>query len=143
MTGERSMISIEHNRGWFDKVSETIKDHPNRSRLLYLFLPPGAPLQFYGYGEASEENACYNLNYINPEIALHEKYKITIFDADAFLIDGISRGACMATAFARATNNQASFFLHDYVGREPWYDWAVSLFPKRNIVDQTLIELKK
>lgn len=143
MTGERRMISIEHNKEWFDKVSEAIKDHPNRDKLLYLYIPPSISLDFYGYGVASEENACYNLNYINPELALYKKNNITIFDANAFLVDGISRGACMATIFSLARNNQASVFLHDYVGREAWYNWAVSLFPIRSLVGKTLIELKR
>lgn len=46
---------------------------------------------------------------------------------DVFLIDGIARGACLATLAARLPRKKpAVIFLHDT--KRDWYVWAMNLF---------------
>lgn len=136
---DKKLISIEHNEGWYDKVNEALNDEPNRENFHYLFIPPKQPLDFYGYGVPKEENPTFNDEYINPETAFED---VAIWDADVYLVDGISRGACLATVFAKAKNRNATVFIHDYAGREDWYRWAVNLYPKVEQVGSTLLKLK-
>ena len=135
---DKKLVSIEHNETWYDKVTEAIADEPNRDSLQYLFIPPNQSLDFYGYGVPKEENPTFNDEYINPETAFPD---VKIFDADVFLVDGISRGACLATVFAMAKNRDATVFIHDYAGREDWYRWATNLYPKIEQVGSTLLKL--
>lgn len=136
---DKKLISIEHNEAWYDKVNEALNDEPNRENFHYLFIPPKQPLDFYGYGIPKEENPTFNDEYINPETAFED---VSIWDADVYLVDGISRGACLATVFAKAKNRNATVFIHDHAGREDWYRWAVNLYPKVEQVGSTLLMLK-
>jgi hypothetical protein len=138
MTENRSMISIEHNEHWYNTVTERVKDHPNRSKLTYLFIPPEKPLDYFGYGIPKEETPTYNREYINPHLSFED---ITFWDADMILVDGISRGACLATTRIWTQTKNPDVFLHDYVGREQWYDWALDFYKNKNIVGSTLVKL--
>lgn len=133
-----TLVSIEHNADWHTRVTEALKDHPKRKSLDYLFIPPELALSFYGYGIPQEENPTFNTEYINPNLAFQD---LDIWDADVYLIDGISRGACLATTHIKAKNRDAAVFIHDYVGREQWYDWAVGLYSVKKIVGSTLVQL--
>lgn len=134
----RQLISIEHNQEWYDKVTKAVENHPNRKNLTYLFIPPEVDLRFYGYGVPNEENPCFNQEYINPELAFDD---VKIWDANIFLIDGISRGACLATVAVKSIFKESKVFIHDYKGREKWYDWATGLYTKKEIVASTLTKL--
>ncbi len=145
---EGTFISIEHNREWYDKVNDAIEksDMPPAAlrNFSYCWRPPsydGNPvdLRFYGYGVPFEENPCFAADYINPESS-----GIHIFDADIFFVDGICRGAVLATIYARSTNPDAVVYVHDYYGpekREPWYNWASGLYKRREKVGSTLARL--
>lgn len=141
-------VSIEHNREWYDKVNDAIEKSILPPKALanfsYLWRPPeylGNPvdLRFYGYGVPFEENPCFAEGYINPE---HSGTKI--FDADIYFVDGICRGAILATIKDKAENLDAAVFIHDYYGmekREPWYSWASSLYSRIEKVGDTLARL--
>lgn len=126
----QKLISIEHNQTWFDKVDQETKDNPKRSQLTQVFIPLDADL--WGYGIPSEENPCFTNNYTNPE----KSHDVSIFDADLILVDGIARGACLATVRSKLSNNKAIVLLHDYSDgkhsssfiRTEWYQWAVNLY---------------
>ena len=45
---EQRLISIEHNLEWYEKVKAALADHPRRSQLTYLFIPPEVNISFYG-----------------------------------------------------------------------------------------------
>lgn len=137
--GQR-LISIEHNEEWYNKVTEALKDHPKRKQLDYLFIPPdGIDLRFWGYGVPNEENPTFLQEYINPEKAFDD---IEIFNADFYLVDGIARAACLANIYGRIKNTKdVPVYIHDYVGREQWYDWAVDLYGDAEVVGKTLLKL--
>lgn len=154
-------ISIEHNDEWFDKVSTAITqqmwDDGVMANFTYCHIPPyyrGSVVNkaFYGYGVPYEENPCFASRYINPELG-----GTKIWDADIYFVDGICRGAILATIRALAEKRarvyiepdgvwqeQATVFIHDYYGpeqREPWYDWASTLYSKVEKVGNTLARL--
>jgi hypothetical protein len=141
----QKLISIEHNREWFDRVSEILREHPKRHQLTYIYVRPRPdqlfqgeePVRFWGYGHPFEENPCYLEEYIDPELAVDG---IDVFNADLFLVDGIARGACLAAIRMKARKD-ANVFLHDYKRREIWYDWAVDLYPRKELVGSTLCKL--
>jgi len=139
LKGNQQLVSIEHNGEWYDKVNRALIDHRNRKNTAYLFVPSEIDIKFYGYGFPSEENPCYNMQYINPETASN---RVSIFDADIYLVDGISRGACLATIFSKARKREnVQVYVHDYVGRQQWYEWACALFPRKELVGRTLCKL--
>ena len=51
------LISIEHNRQWYDKISELIKNHPNIEQHVFLFIPPDGISNPY-YARPEEEMPC-------------------------------------------------------------------------------------
>ena len=141
-------VSIEHNREWYEKVNDSIETIPWAPRILgnftYCWRPPSyqgqhVDLRFYGYGVPYEENPCFMSDYINPE-----ESGIKVFDADVFFVDGVCRGAILATIRAIASNPNAAVFIHDYYGlenREEWYLWASKLYKRIEKVGDTLARL--
>lgn len=153
-------VSIEHNHEWFDKVSEELRtgdyDPKALANFIYAFIPPIVDIRFYGYGVPYEENPCFAKDYINPRI-LDGHQPVDIWDSDIFFVDGICRGAILATIRAKGKkllknyddtagkwNPPATIFIHDYYGmemREPWYNWASSLYGKVERVGNTLARI--
>lgn len=143
-----TFISIEHNDEWFDKVSKELGQGDFSDEALenftYCHLPPNrfgknVDLDFYRYANPFEENPCFARSYINPET---DQFKV--FDADIFFVDGICRGAILATIFAKARNRNAAVFIHDYYGpegRTDWYNWASSLYARTERVGVTMARL--
>lgn len=142
-TGE--LISIEHNEEWFNKVTAELATgkYPEAAlvNFTYCLMEPsykGQPVdkRFYGYGVPYEENPCFAKSYINPNP--------DIWNADIFFVDGICRGAILATLWAKARKPDADIYVHDYYGpeeREGWYDWASSLFTRIEKIGTTLARL--
>lgn len=147
-TGTGKFVSIEHNREWFDKVNNEIEvttmNPITLANFSYCWRPASyenkhVDLRFYGYGVPYEENPCFAASYINPEAS-----GVKVFDADIFFVDGICRGAILATIRALASNPNATVFIHDYYGgenREEWYNWASSLYKRVEKVGDTLARL--
>lgn len=140
-----SFTSIEHNRDWFDKVTEAVRLAPLSAKALgnftYCYRPSMVDIRFHGYGVPFEENPCFSKGYINPE-DWHEG--IHIWDSDIYFVDGICRGAILATILLKASNKNATVFIHDYYGneqREPWYNWASSMYSSVSKVGSTLARL--
>lgn len=134
-------ISIEHNQEWFTKVTtelHALGDASFLQNLVYCFAPPLVDIRFYGYGIPHEENPCFAANYIAPKIE-----GIDIWDSDVFFVDGICRGAVLAT-IAHCATKDAAVFLHDHHGpekREVWYKWATNLYDRVEKVGNTLARL--
>ena len=153
-------VSVEHNHEWFDKVRTELQSEEYDPKCLanfsYVFVPPIVDIRFYGYGVPHEENPCFANDYINPRIMDGGKL-IDIWDSDIFFVDGICRGAILATIRHKCKkpiknyddttgkwNPPASVFIHDYYGlemREPWYNWASSLYSKVERVGNSLARL--
>lgn len=138
---KQTFISIEHDTSWSKKVIDATRNHPNRKRMDYIVTGlPVIQLEVNGghyingdyqdhkkgmMGKFLEENPSYISNYIDPSI-LDSKFK-RVMSADMFLVDGLARGAILATLRVRASK-KSKILLHDYIGRELQYDWAVRLF---------------
>ena len=153
-------VSVEHNHEWFEKVKAELGNGEYDPKCLanfsYAFVPPIVDIRFYGYGVPHEENPCFANDYINPRVMDGDKL-VDIWDSDIFFVDGICRGAILATIRNKSKkpiknyddtkgkwNPPASVFIHDYYGfemREPWYNWASSLYSKVERVGNSLARL--
>ena len=146
------LISIEHNEEWYDKVREEIligDEYPGKccENFTYLFKPPKynehlIDIRFYGYGVPFEENPCFASTYIDPT---SDGLNLDIWNSDIYFVDGICRGAVLATIHAKAKKRDAAVFIHDYYGAEqrvPWYNWASNLYSSVQQVGSTLARLK-
>jgi len=166
-------VSVEHNHEWFDKVGTELKngqyDPECLANFTYAFVPPIVDIRFYGYGVPHEENPCFANAYINPRVMDGDKL-VDIWDSDIFFVDGICRGAILATIRAKSKKPlrnyddrygtlrflkpwlwrletpvpPATVFIHDYYGpemREPWYSWASNLYSKVERVGNSLARL--
>lgn len=128
---KQKLISIEHNENWHMRVTRAVKNHfgdLDTEKFEYFHVPEAYGFE-HGYGNILEEHPLGTAKYINP--------RVDIFDADIFFIDGIARAACLLTVLLKKTNLHATIFIHDYVGREEWYDWATQWFDVE-IVGETL-----
>lgn len=113
------LVSIEHVEDWFNEISEKIKDHPNAERHIFLLIPPEGVRNNH-YAVPEEEMGCGLHEYIAPDSGI-------ISGGDVFLVDGIGRGPT-AAYLSRRIKSGAHVIIHDYTGRENWYDWAVNCF---------------
>ena len=145
------LTSIEHNEQWYNKVREEIvvgDEYPQEihDNFAYLFKPPmfgehRIDINFYGYGVPFEENPCFASTYIDPT---GDVLAPNIWHSDIYFVDGICRGAVLATIHAKAVKRNAAVFIHDYYGYEkrvPWYNWASNLYSDVKQVGSTLARL--
>lgn len=141
-------ISIEHNEEWFTKVVAGIStgvsageiDKECASNTVYCLAKPGLDARFYGYGVPYEENPVYAADYIHPKITGED-----VWQSDIYFVDGICRGAILATIAMKANREKSpAILLHDHHGaehREPWYSWATSFYSRVEPVGSTLARL--
>lgn len=135
LSDSQKLITIEHNRGWYDKVSTSINNYFNEEtlkKLLYIYAPEAIGYA-HGYGSIEEENPFGLWQYVYPNIKIK--------DADVFFIDGIGRGACLALILLTRTNKDSRIFIHDYTLRTAAYGWITQVC-NVNIVGTTLAEIK-
>lgn len=145
------LTSIEHNEEWYNKVREELVyggEYTSASldNFTYLFKPPSfeskpIDIRFYGYGVPFEENPCFASTYIDPT---GDVLAPNIWHSDIYFVDGICRGAILATIHAKAVKRNAAVFIHDYYGYEkrvPWYNWASNLYRDVKQVGSTLARL--
>lgn len=120
LSPRQKLISIEHHDEWYSRVARAIRKQwgDTSDRFTYFFRPE---IGFkHGYGNVTEEHPCGTAKYINPDDR--------IWDADVFFVDGIARAACLMAILHRRTKPNSVIMMHDYTGREDWYDWAVQFF---------------
>lgn len=123
------LVSIEHNKQWYDAISEKIKDHPNIDRHVFLYIPPEIPNNYYARPE--EEMGCGLTDYICPDMEIIEA-------GDVFLVDGIGRGPT-AAFLSRRVKDSAHVIIHDYAGRELWYDWAANCYDHKVVPEEMVL----
>lgn len=117
----QSIISIDHNPVWVEKVAEALKDLSNKDQHKYYY----APSKYNNaYATVLEELPSGLERYIMPGE--------DIWDADVYLIDGIARGACLLTVALKARKRPCTAFIHDYLGRD-WYEWAKDVFDPADV----------
>jgi hypothetical protein len=121
LTLNQKLITIEHNEDWYNRVARAIKnewgDVSNKFKFYHI---PEKFIQ-HGYGNIGEEHPCGTDEYINPP-------DDSIWDADIFYVDGIARATCLFSILLRKKKSNPVIMIHDYVGREEWYSWAVQYF---------------
>lgn len=132
LTDEQRLVSIEHNENWFNRVTRAVKNEFGdvEGKFKYLHIPEQTIE--HGYATPVEELPIGCEEYINP--------KENVWDADIFFIDGIARAACALTVLHKKTKKNPVVMIHDYVGREAWYEWAVQFYDAE-VVGKTLCRL--
>lgn len=113
------LITIDHNPEWYEKIAEAIAPYPNAE--VHLITPKVQP-NFHPFGHPYEEVPMACAPYIH---ALG--IDIPWDKVGCVLVDGIARGAVMAAVRTKLKPFTA-VLIHDYIGREEWYDWAVELY---------------
>ena len=121
MTDNQKLISIEHNPDWFRKVHTAVCKEYDIWPEGFTYLERPEQYIQHGYGSLIEEHPMGCAGYINPKG--HD-----VWNADVYLIDGIARAACLLTVLAKHRKLNPVIYIHDYVGREEWYDWATQYF---------------
>lgn len=164
MKPNQKMFTIEHSPEWSAKVTEALKDHRNYNNLLSINIQlqkiemkneaGEVDSQFYEtyksimMGVFLEENPCFLDHYIDPtklmpmleEDAMKQRLN-RFFEADVYLVDGLARGAVLATIRTKAKKKKAKIYVHDWIGRQNQYGWAASLFSKQEVIGQSLLKL--
>jgi hypothetical protein len=135
MNADQRLISIEHNKQWHSLVEPVIASSPELAQKVRYYLCEPNRYWKHGYGNTAEENPMGLDRYFCPD----EK----AFDADIFLIDGVARGVCALMVLLRSRKPDPIIFLHDWERRQPWYSWAVQMFPRVERVGTTLVRLSK
>ena len=144
---KQTFTSIEHDVEWAEKVIKAVDGHSNREQMKYIVTKletlhgvlDGKEVLNDVYeqhkkimmGTFLEENPSYISNYIDPS-DLHEDFK-DILKSDFFLVDGLARGAVLATLKIKG-KKKAKVLVHDYVGREHQYALAMKLYEEPKIV---------
>jgi hypothetical protein len=118
-----NLFSVEHNNEWFLKVGDMLKDHPVRDRVQRVLAPLDFHPGLWRFARPEEEMAAGAKHYIWAP----DTYHVDWSKVGMALVDGIARGPCLAYLLTRL-NPGTPVFLHDYKGRETWYDWAVNLY---------------
>lgn len=128
LSNNQKLVTIEHNPQWYNRVSRAIKSHFGdvTEKFTFHFIPE--KFIEHGYGSLIEEHPCGTDKYINPD----EK----IWDADIFFIDGIARATCAMMVLLKKRKNKPIIMIHDYVGREDWYSWAVQFYNVETFTDK-------
>jgi hypothetical protein len=144
MKDNQRLISIEHNKEWYDKVNGYVQSRDDiKNRFTYHHqvekYPATEPLRITNHeyphqvGSILEEHPIGLDKYFFPDA--------DILNADIFFIDGLSRGVIALMVNFLAQKDNAVVYIHDYVGREHWYDWATQFFTKKEVVGKTLVRL--
>jgi hypothetical protein len=144
MKDNQRLISIEHNKEWYDKVNGYVQSRDDiKNRLTYYHqaekYPAIEPLRITNHeyphhvGTILEEHPFGLDQYFFPDA--------DILSADIFFIDGLSRGAIALMVNFLAQKDNAVVYIHDYVGREHWYNWATQFFTKKEVIGSTLVRL--
>lgn len=121
MTESQNLISIEHTDAWYTKVRRAVSFEYGKWPERFVYLNKEEKYIEHGYGSPMEEHPMGCAHYINPKDP-------DIWNADIYLIDGIARAACLMAVMAKHKKLNPVIYIHDYVGREQWYDWATQYF---------------
>lgn len=127
----QKLISIEHNKDWYEKVTDETQ---SKNNFRYIFVDVSNNFYNHGYGDITEENPFNVKKYVCPTDE--------IYDADIFLIDGIVRGACLATTLLNRRKKDSTILIHDYEHRQSSYNW-ITQFTRVNLVGETLAKIVK
>jgi hypothetical protein len=138
ISASQRLISVEHNREWYDKVLRTTSSmFPGiGERFKFFHKPEKMPERYaHGYGKIEEENPFGMDEYVfpTPEIA----------EASVFLVDGIARGACAAVAAMKSKNRDAVILIHDFKFRMAAYNWITQFFDLEVVETMAVLRRRK
>jgi hypothetical protein len=111
LTENQRLVSVEHDKGWWERILPMIVKNKRVDLLLH---PPLFPLG--PRGTPIRENPAGLSDYI---------HAFPYQDADVVLIDGVARGPCFVAALFSAESG-TNVFVHD-AERQDWYAWAWEL----------------
>lgn len=129
----QKLISIESDESWHNRINRAIKNHFGDVSHKYSPLHVETRYIEHTYGSPMEEHPIGTDDYIFPS-------NKDFFNADIFLIDGLARATCALSVLLKHKKKNPIIFIHDYVGREPWYSWATQFFHVEIIGDVTKTE---
>jgi hypothetical protein len=123
--------SIEHNPEWYHRVLEATA-YATTQITIHLH-PPELELERYKYACAEEEMPAGLTHYLNPEVDWS--------DVALVFVDGVARGSVLAMTALRVCSG-TTVLLHDYEGRQQWYDWPLSVYQRVHL-EGSLLELRR
>ncbi len=140
MGPQMRLYTVEHTKMWMDKVAGALADEGLTDRVTQIFAPLAFPVSLWKFGHPEEETPAGADFYIDPRLMPETEFPLWS-KIDLALVDGLARGPILA-ALALKTTPRIPVFLHDYVGREAWYNWAVRFYDQVLRVDE-LLELRR
>lgn len=123
MSEGQSLISIEHDRHWWDLV---IGEVGTRRNVFVVLLERQMEFSRQSYGTPIRENPAYLHRYIASDTVVK-----AVREADVIFVDGVARSACLAMS-AWYGQTGARVFIHDTPPRN-WYDWPLRFFGERTV----------
>jgi len=141
MRDQQRLFTIEHNREWYDKVVEALKDIPGGRRVHMNLREPLDGRMMLRTMEDGTEIPIPESDfrpYSSPYEELPFGMESYIWAKDVWIdwptvglafVDGVARGPVLAALRGRLLPGRL-VMLHDYPGREVWYDWAVRLYTR-------------
>ena len=136
---QQRLFTIEHNRAWYEKTCEALKTIPGSERIFMNLREPCDGATITTKMEDGTEIPILEQDfrpYSTPHEELPFGMESYIWARDIWIdwptvgfafVDGIARGPVMAALRHRLIPGRL-VIIHDYPGRELWYDWAVRLY---------------
>lgn len=122
LRGNQRLYTIEHNVEWFHKVKSALQVVDPEKRVSLNLRTPDADPSVWPFGHFYEETPYACADYIHAT-----DVEIPWSRVRLALVDGFVRGSVLAM-LATKLAPETPVFLHDYLDRESWYDWAVRLY---------------
>lgn len=116
------LISIDHNPEWYHKVKTAIVDTGHAHHVSLFLKTPDLEPQFWPFGHPHEETPVACFDYIHAG-----GVPVPWSTLSMVFVDGFVRGPVLAAIRTKLPSG-IPVLLHDYKGREEWYDWAVGLY---------------
>jgi len=122
LRGNQKLYTVEHNVDWFHKVKTALQTADPDKRVTLTLRTPDADPSVWPFGHYYEETPYACADYIHATGVDIPWSRVRLA-----LVDGFVRGSVLAM-LATKLNPDTPVFLHDYLDREAWYDWAVRLY---------------
>jgi len=144
LRGTQVWHSIEHNQEWVKLVQAGLPQTDGGAQVRLYHIAPHQP---YKGREDQESLEVRVVGHYREEIAMGMEAFIFADGTDivwegvrGVLVDGLVRGPIL-TVLATRLQPGTHVIVHDYVGREAWYDWAVRMggYERIKLVDKSLL----
>lgn len=138
---QQHLVSIENNVEWYELVTESLLNVSPQQKLTRV-LSPSPEITLNRDGEIMPMPIHYSTPY--EEIPVGIEQYLRPIPSEYFqqislaLVDGIARGSCLAI-LRTLLQPGTPVLLHDYMGRELWYDWAANLYTRIRQCDSMLV----